>query len=307
MCNARNHAPHCRCGWGGGYGAGGSGSTTRTLTTRFAAPTWSGTRAPTTHESYTNPNATCPVCGARVFFYRSPHGGRVFFDELGVPWPKHPCTDTSFHRRFAQVRLTRPSGAGGGAGSARAIRSPEVGTPRHAWRPLLFTAPVEMAAVSRVRLRDTSVPGFLYLPEQYLQQPAVWRWSPSTPGHVDISTFATTHDGDVLPQQVSQPGCLLQDADWRRHQRGDRTWTGQQLVALGLAAAGGVGVGPDPSRDHVLAHQLLWQALFLVEPTVEHLVVLDNVTRTLLGANDQSSRGEARARLQLHLARRNAE
>ncbi|WP_141133898.1 hypothetical protein [Sphingopyxis indica] len=44
-------------------------------------------------ESYTDPNAHCPVCGALVFFYQSPHGGRVFFDNLGWPWPKHPCTD----------------------------------------------------------------------------------------------------------------------------------------------------------------------------------------------------------------------
>ncbi|WP_097010311.1 hypothetical protein [Pseudodesulfovibrio profundus] len=27
-----------------------------------------------------------------VFYYQSPNGGRVFFDELGPPWPKHPCT-----------------------------------------------------------------------------------------------------------------------------------------------------------------------------------------------------------------------
>ncbi len=46
--------------------------------------------------SYVDPNARCPVCGDRVFFYRSPFNGRVFFDELGPPWPKHPCTDTSF-------------------------------------------------------------------------------------------------------------------------------------------------------------------------------------------------------------------
>lgn len=44
-------------------------------------------------QSYTNPNALCPVCGDLVFFYRSPFGGRVFFDDLGWPWPKHPCTD----------------------------------------------------------------------------------------------------------------------------------------------------------------------------------------------------------------------
>src|SRR4051812_38741158 len=46
-----------------------------------------------TYPSYVNPNARCPVCGASVYFYQSPFGGRVFFDELGPPWPKHPCTD----------------------------------------------------------------------------------------------------------------------------------------------------------------------------------------------------------------------
>jgi len=44
-------------------------------------------------KSYVDPNAICPVCGDVVFFYQSPNGGRVFFDDLGWPWPKHPCTD----------------------------------------------------------------------------------------------------------------------------------------------------------------------------------------------------------------------
>ena len=43
--------------------------------------------------SYVNPNAHCPVCRKQVYFYQSPHGGRVFFDDLGWPWPKHGCTD----------------------------------------------------------------------------------------------------------------------------------------------------------------------------------------------------------------------
>ncbi len=47
-----------------------------------------------THDSYLVPNASCPVCGEAVFFYQSPHGGRVFFDDVGWPWPKHGCTDT---------------------------------------------------------------------------------------------------------------------------------------------------------------------------------------------------------------------
>lgn len=49
----------------------------------------------TTITSFVDPNARCPVCRDRVFFYRSPFDGRVFFDELGPPWPKHPCTDNA--------------------------------------------------------------------------------------------------------------------------------------------------------------------------------------------------------------------
>lgn len=44
---------------------------------------------------FVNPNADCPVCGAPVFFYQNESGSRVFFDELGPPWPKHPCTDSA--------------------------------------------------------------------------------------------------------------------------------------------------------------------------------------------------------------------
>ena len=49
--------------------------------------------------NFTIPNAACPVCGARVFFYQNEHGSRVFFDSLGPPWPKHPCTDQEQLRR----------------------------------------------------------------------------------------------------------------------------------------------------------------------------------------------------------------
>ncbi|WJI38631.1 MULTISPECIES: hypothetical protein [Mesorhizobium] len=42
---------------------------------------------------FVNPNATCPVCMATVFYYQNDRGSRVFFDDLGPPWPKHGCTD----------------------------------------------------------------------------------------------------------------------------------------------------------------------------------------------------------------------
>lgn len=78
-CNAHNHPPDCQCGWGGEHHD--------PTQPDYDSDYWS-------HEaSHTTPNARCPVCDARVFFYRSPEGGAVYFDELGPPWPKHPCTD----------------------------------------------------------------------------------------------------------------------------------------------------------------------------------------------------------------------
>ena len=64
-----------------------------------------GPTVTSTTSSFTHPNARYPVCAANVFFYQSATGGRVFFDELGPPWPKHPCTDHARHRA-SQERIT---------------------------------------------------------------------------------------------------------------------------------------------------------------------------------------------------------
>jgi hypothetical protein len=80
MCNGWNHSDVCYCGFGGeGHSGGSKGN--RVLSHAYDS------------RSYVDPNASCPVCGSGVFFYQSPNGGRVFFDELGWPWPKHACTD----------------------------------------------------------------------------------------------------------------------------------------------------------------------------------------------------------------------
>lgn len=90
-CNAWNHPPGCNCGWGGvNYGAGIS---------RWefeAADAYEREqRVAAALRSFITPNARCPVCGAHVWFYQAPNGGRAFFDDIGWPWPKHPCTDHS--------------------------------------------------------------------------------------------------------------------------------------------------------------------------------------------------------------------
>lgn len=78
-CNAWNHPPNCNCGWGGVFHRLGLAS---------------GSHHWQKYESYTNPNANCPQCRARVFYYESPYGGKVYFDHMGPPWTKHPCMDT---------------------------------------------------------------------------------------------------------------------------------------------------------------------------------------------------------------------
>jgi hypothetical protein len=44
-------------------------------------------------QSGTIPNWHCPLCGAKIFFFQNEYGSRVYFDDLGPPWPKHPCMD----------------------------------------------------------------------------------------------------------------------------------------------------------------------------------------------------------------------
>jgi hypothetical protein len=76
MCNAYNHPPGCRCGWGGDGHLG--------VSSNFQSPIDSADKC--CHFT------SCPKCGQSVFFIRH-NGGSVWVDELGPPWPKHPCFD----------------------------------------------------------------------------------------------------------------------------------------------------------------------------------------------------------------------
>jgi hypothetical protein len=92
MCNAFNHSYSCTCGWGGD---GHTGKRIGNYANNSKLPQFKVYSQ--ILRSCTVPNARCPVCGIKVFFYSSPNGGRVFFDELGPPWPKHGCTDNGRH------------------------------------------------------------------------------------------------------------------------------------------------------------------------------------------------------------------
>jgi hypothetical protein len=91
-----NHYADCGCGWCVNYG--GRSRTNRpqlleTLHQRDAVSLLKRNLVRSISGCFVNPNARCPECGAAVFFYANQHGSRVFFDDLGPPWPKHPCTD----------------------------------------------------------------------------------------------------------------------------------------------------------------------------------------------------------------------
>lgn len=87
-CNAHGHSPLCECGWGG-----------------VKYDPWKPKLNVDWSKavSHTIPNARCPICSVKVFFYRSPEGGAVFFDDLGPPWPKHPCTSSEVRRQADNV------------------------------------------------------------------------------------------------------------------------------------------------------------------------------------------------------------
>lgn len=93
MCNAWNHEPGCKCGWGG-EGATGGG-VQAPLSPQISHPP-PGTRSVWQHgESDFCAPSKCPRCGDAVFFVRH-NGGSVWLNPpLGPPWPKHPCFDTS--------------------------------------------------------------------------------------------------------------------------------------------------------------------------------------------------------------------
>ncbi len=92
-----NHYADCGCGWCVNTGGRMSGAQRMRLQNdmrrRDALTLLKGNAARSISGCYVNPNAKCPVCGDAVYFYANEHGSRVFFDDLGPPWPKHPCTD----------------------------------------------------------------------------------------------------------------------------------------------------------------------------------------------------------------------
>ncbi len=106
-----NHYASCTCGWCVKY----SYSRYKASAALVSADLYSARRFLSEHgvrryisACFVNPNAKCPECGAQVFYYENAHGSRVYFDHLGPPWPKHPCTDRKTTAVRASAHSVRP-------------------------------------------------------------------------------------------------------------------------------------------------------------------------------------------------------
>lgn len=104
MCNAFNHPKHCKCGWGTDGLMGYSISFNSHLDSELGllAQSYLSRAGPST----TRPNYLCKCCGAKVYFFQSTSGGKVLFDSLGQPWPKHDCLGITYLRKKEQLRIS---------------------------------------------------------------------------------------------------------------------------------------------------------------------------------------------------------
>lgn len=121
-CNGSNHSYSCNCGWGGVFHGLGLAE---------------GGRYWQRAESYTVPNARCRECRAHVFFYQSPFGGKVYFDSLGPPWPKHSCSQV--HRYGGAAPSWPAPGGRPRQGIGPASQPPRIRV-AEGWWPILCSA-----------------------------------------------------------------------------------------------------------------------------------------------------------------------
>ena len=199
-----NHYPDCGCGW---CVKGRAAERDYYMKLIADGSIWSSGNLPR-YESFVDPNAKCPVCGEPVFFYKSPYGGRVFFDSLGPPWPKHPCTDNlKTVMKCQETSLSRSSerlypAFGGGQKYSR-----------YQWRPLIYTyfkrGDIDIISPERYdsyryqnRYRDFEG-DFLFLPLNSVgSSPMFWRWSDICIGFIEISIMLDKEERFLVPSFV---------------------------------------------------------------------------------------------------------
>lgn len=103
MCNAFTHLKSCKCGFGhdglmrySNYYEKSLDDELNHLANNFFIKS--------TGRAY--PNYRCKCCGEKVFFFHSIHGGKVLFDSLGKPWPKHDCLGIVYERKKEKLKIS---------------------------------------------------------------------------------------------------------------------------------------------------------------------------------------------------------
>lgn len=241
MCNAWNHPPNCTCGWGGDGHSGHPSAGARTL---LASPTPYVLRfgsypglALSNYAGYCTPNANCPVCDQPVFFYQSPEGGRVFFDELGPPWPKHPCTDQSGSRSTTSTT------------SSNAARTEPKSTGSYQWEVDEWEPLVDVKISKTSSPRVCAISGFArngrvasYVPHDHLSGAAPWLVRRRQSGQYQFSTLiiSRTRKVDLIGIQLNGFTKLIEAANYaKKHRFG----TGAlRVVSSGMS-------GPTPIKE----------------------------------------------------------
>lgn len=104
MCNAFNHPKSCKCGWGSDGKMGYSNFYDDNLDSELSLLAKAYTHG--SKGSTTQPNYQCKCCGAKVYFFQSSSGGKVLFDSLGQPWPKHDCLGITYLRKKEKLNIS---------------------------------------------------------------------------------------------------------------------------------------------------------------------------------------------------------
>ena len=100
MCNGLNHRRDCKCGWGhDGYLSYESGYVSAAV--KSVAENFLESRK----TNITVPNFHC-FCGKKVFFFQDSNGGRVLFEALGHPWPKHFCLGRQYQKKKLNLNIS---------------------------------------------------------------------------------------------------------------------------------------------------------------------------------------------------------
>ena len=149
-----NHYPWCTCGWCYKHGRNfySHRTTSEDFDRSFAERRLKECGATTSWSTcFVNPNARCPDCGAIVFFYQNDRGGRVYFDELGWPWPKHPCTDNT-RGRASNMENYRPIAARARGAVVEILEAAKLTgfDPNAAFRSRFGQSPWDLLVIERV-------------------------------------------------------------------------------------------------------------------------------------------------------------